>query len=121
MQPSEVELEDSFEKLLEEIIEAAEEHSTQQIILKKFLQAHPDKLSVRFQYTYLGQSLEKLLRELKRSSEITEDNVDLLFEMVTSVDSTHLKRAFNKHNHLIKRIQDPNYKSIDSAGWFCIG
>lgn len=115
MQPSLEELEKSFESLLDQVLCTAKTHSEQQSLLNNYLLAHPELFSVRFRTMYLKEDFANLIRELARTRSVTERNIDLLQDIVKSIENPGLENLFKKHDLLIRRWKIPGYTTINPA------
>jgi hypothetical protein len=115
MQPSLEELEESFSILLRQVVSNAKAHSEQQTLLGDYLSAHPELFSVRFRTHYLKEDSEILIRELTRTCSVTEENIDLLQDIVKGLNSPELANLFEDHNMLIMRRKTPGYTALDPA------
>lgn len=115
MQPSLEELEKSFESLLDQVVCTAKAHSQQQTLLNDYLSAHPELFSVRFRTMYLKEDFANLIRELARTRSVTEKNIDLLQDIVKSIENPDLENLFKKHDLLIRRSITPGYTTINPA------
>ncbi|XP_065352359.1 uncharacterized protein LOC135947424 [Cloeon dipterum] len=96
-----ISLEESFAQLTDGIIERAADLNESQNLLQRFLEKHPDVLSTRFQTTYLQENLAELIHELIRTCCISEDNIELLADIVKN--NQELNLAYRQH---LKRIVD---------------
>lgn len=115
MQPSLKELEESFTSLLDQVLSNARAHSEQQTLLGTYLSAHPELFSVRFRTNFLKEDFAILIRELTRTCSVTEENIDLLQDIVTGLNSPDLENLFKGHDLLIKRRKTPGYTTMDPA------
>ncbi|CAB3378887.1 Hypothetical predicted protein [Cloeon dipterum] len=96
-----ISLEESFAQLTDGIIARAGDLNQSQHLLQRFLEKHPDVLSTRFRTTYLQENLAELIHELIRTCCISEDNIELLADIVKN--NQELNSAYRQH---LKRIVD---------------
>jgi hypothetical protein len=113
MQPSLEELEESFTSLLAQVVSNARAHSEQQTLLGNYLSAHPKLFSVRFRTNYLKEDSAILIRELTRTCSVTEENIDLLQDIVKGLNSPDLDNLFKGHDMLIRRRKTPGFTTMD--------